>query len=128
MFVVLLDMIAATTATISLAPDDKVIKQLTHQGLGKRSPIGGNQVKIHYSGWLNDGTLFDSSRTRNIPLSFQVGHGVIRGWSIAVQSMVTGEQALFNIHWEYGYGESGYQPVIPPYSNLTFEIELIDIR
>jgi FKBP-type peptidyl-prolyl cis-trans isomerase len=52
---------------------------------------------------------------------------VIPGWSIAVQSMVVGERANFILDWQYGYGEAGYQPVVPPKAKLTFDIELIDI-
>jgi FKBP-type peptidyl-prolyl cis-trans isomerase len=128
MFVVLFALIAATTRFISLTPDNKVTKQRTQEGIGNRAPITGEWVKIHYTGWLSDGTVIDSSRTRSVPFRFQIGHGVIEGWSIAVRSMVIGEKAVFNVDWEYGYGEMGYRPVVPPRSNLTFEIELIGIQ
>jgi len=88
-------------------------------------PEEGDAVTCHYSGWLEDGTLFDSSRNRDSAFSFQLGEGVIEGWSRMVSHMKVGQKVLVHIGPEYAYGAQGVGP-IPPNAALYFEIELLD--
>jgi peptidylprolyl isomerase len=90
----------------------------------------GDEVLVHYSGWLEDGTLFDSSLNpdRCEPFVFRLGQGmVIPGWDEGVVGMMVGEQRQLVIPPEIGYGASGYGP-IPADSTLVFEVELVGIR
>lgn len=91
-------------------------------------PKTGQEVKVHYTGWLKDGKFFDSSVTRNRPFTFKVGMGgVIKGWDEGVASMRTGGKRILMIPPDLGYGERGVPPTIPANSTLVFEVELIDI-
>ena len=86
----------------------------------------GDTVRVHYSGWLADGTMFDSSRRRGQTFSFRVGRGrVIRGWEEGVVGMQIGGKRRLTIPPKLGYGKQGAGDVIPPDATLTFEIELI---
>ena len=88
----------------------------------------GSLVKVHYTGYLNDGTIFDSSMKRGEPSEFFIGTGrVIPGWDEGIVFMNIGEKFRFIIPSGLGYGEQGVFPVIPPYETLTFDVELIDI-
>jgi FKBP-type peptidyl-prolyl cis-trans isomerase len=115
----------AVARTEILTGDGKVKKVVIRDGVG-RSPNDSEKALIHYTGFLPNGTVFDSSRTRK-PLQFTIGVGVIRGWSIGVRSMRRGEIANLTIDHDYGYGERGYPPVIPPKATLGFEMELLAI-
>ncbi len=92
-----------------------------------RTPGPGDKVRVHYSGWLTDGKLFDSSVKRGQPFDFSVGSGVIQGWSEAAQLMTEGQRIKVTIPPNLGYGERGSPPVIPANATLVFEIELLDI-
>jgi len=93
------------------------------------SPQSGQTVEVHYTGWLADGTKFDSSLDRGQPFSFVLGAGrVIAGWDEGVASMKVGGKRRLIIPPELGYGESGYPPVIPANAELTFDVELLAIR
>lgn len=82
-------------------------------------------MTVHYTGTLEDGTQFDSSRGRG-EFTFTLGEGqVIKGWDEGVKTMKKGELASFKLKPEYGYGEQGSPPKIPPNSTLIFEIELL---
>lgn len=87
----------------------------------------GDRVTVHYIGALKDGTVFDSSRDRDRPLSFTVGEGrVIQGWEMGVLDMKEGGLRMLFIPPELGYGSRSQGP-IPPDSTLIFEIELLSI-
>ena len=91
-------------------------------------PQPGEIVAVHYTGTLEDGTVFDSSRTRGEPISFALGAGmVITGWDEGISLMNEGGQATLIIPPDLAYGEQGYPPVIPPNATLTFDVELVSI-
>ncbi|KAF9191239.1 FK506 binding protein proline rotamase rapamycin-binding protein [Haplosporangium sp. Z 767] len=98
-------------------------------GDGQTFPKAGNTVVMHYVGTLDNGSKFDSSRDRNEPFKTKIGVGkVIKGWDEGVPQLSLGEKAILKITPDYGYGARGFPPVIPPNSNLTFEVELISIE
>ena len=97
-------------------------------GTGREAHAGETAI-VHYTGWLADGTKFDSSRDRNEPFSFRLGAGrVIRGWDEGVQGMKIGGLRKLTIPPELGYGARGAGQVIPPNATLVFEVELLDLR
>jgi FKBP-type peptidyl-prolyl cis-trans isomerase len=89
----------------------------------------GQTVSVHYTGWLESGTKFDSSKDRDDPFEFKLGAGqVIRGWDEGVAGMKVGGVRRLTIPPQLGYGDRGAGGVIPPKATLIFEVELLSIR
>ena len=89
----------------------------------------GDTVSVHYTGWLEDNTKFDSSKDRNQAFSFKLGAGmVIKGWDEGVAGMKIGGTRKLTIPSELGYGARGAGGVIPPNASLIFEVELLGIN
>ncbi len=89
----------------------------------------GQQVSVHYIGWLTDGRKFDSSVDRGQPFAFQLGAGqVIKGWDRGVAGMKVGGKRKLTIPPELGYGARGFPGAIPPNATLVFEVELLGVR
>jgi FKBP-type peptidyl-prolyl cis-trans isomerase FkpA len=96
-------------------------------GAGEEAKAGQN-VKVHYTGWLTNGKKFDSSVDRGQPFSFPLGRGrVIKGWDEGVAGMKVGGRRKLIIPPELGYGASGAGGVIPPNAELIFEVELLGV-
>jgi len=91
--------------------------------------VAGQTVEVHYTGWLTDGTQFDSSHDRNDTFSFKLGGGqVIQGWDQGVVGMKVGGSRKLTIPPGLGYGASGAGGVIPPDATLVFKVELISVN
>ena len=89
----------------------------------------GQEAVVHYTGWLTDGTQFDSSRDRGAPFSFPLGKGqVIAGWDEGVAGMKVGGRRKLVIPASLGYGDMGAPPVIPPGATLVFDVELLELK
>jgi FKBP-type peptidyl-prolyl cis-trans isomerase len=98
------------------------------KGEGKR-PLSGQTVAVHYTGWLTNGTKFDSSVDRGQPFEFVLDRGnVIKGWDEGVKSMRIGGKRHLIIPPQLGYGTKGQGESIPPNATLVFDVELLGIK
>ena len=123
-----------TTQTAKVVQTDSGLRYTDEQlGTGAEA-VKGKEVSVHYTGWLNKGkdekgTKFDSSRDRGQPFSFPLGAGmVIQGWEQGVQGMKVGGKRTLLIPAKLGYGTRGAPPVIPPNSDLIFDVELLGVK
>lgn len=98
--------------------------------IGEGPPaMPGRTVQVHYTGWLADGTLFQSSRQSGAAFTFELGGGqVIQGWERGVRGMRAGGKRRLEIPPKLAYGRRGRPPLIPENATLTFEIELLSVR
>ncbi|MDI6746876.1 MAG: FKBP-type peptidyl-prolyl cis-trans isomerase [Rhodocyclaceae bacterium] len=111
-----------TTTSSGLVIDEIV------EGTGETA-TAGQTVSVHYTGWLTDGSKFDSSKDRNDPFDFPLGgRQVIAGWDEGVQGMKVGGTRKLTIPPNLGYGARGAGGVIPPNATLVFEVELLEIH
>lgn len=107
--------------------DDLEIEELA-EGSGATATVG-QRVDVHYTGWLTDGTKFDSSVDRGQPFSFNLGQQeVIRGWDVGVAGMKIGGKRKLTIPPHMAYGTRGAGGVIPPNATLVFEVELLGLH
>jgi FKBP-type peptidyl-prolyl cis-trans isomerase len=136
LYVFLISMIVGLLSGASLAGAEKVKPIETSSGLQYldlvkglgREAHAGDTVFVHYTGWLKDGTKFDSSLDRGQPLQFPLGVGrVIKGWDEGVVGMSIGSKRKLIILPHLGYGKRG-AGLIPPNATLIFEVELLDVR
>lgn len=103
--------------------------QYADTAIGKgATPSDGQVVVVHFAGWLDDGTMFDSTRAKGKPFGFPLGSGqVIKGWDEGVRGMKVGGKRRLIVPPALGYGEKGVPPIVPPNARLVFDIELINI-
>lgn len=118
---------AQTPGANSVTTDSGLVYEDLVVGQGDEAQAG-DTVSVHYTGWLEDGTQFDSSVDRGTPFEFNLGAGaVIQGWDEGVAGMRQGGKRRLVIPPELAYGEPGRGP-IPPNATLIFEIELLEIK
>lgn len=117
-----MDTSAMTTTASGLKYQDTVVGSETEA-------TTGSTVSVHYTGWLEDGTKFDSSKDRGQPLSFTLGQReVIAGWDEGIVGMKEGGTRILVIPPNLGYGARGFAGAIPPNATLRFEVELLDVQ
>nr|QBH73880.1 fk506-binding protein [Aphelinus abdominalis] len=115
-----------TAMDISVSNDGGLLKEILSEGTSDEKPGIGAYVRVHYTGKLLDGTVFDSSVERGQPFKFELGLGqVIKGWDAGIKTMKKGEKAILTCSPEYAYGKAGSPPNIPPDATLKFEVELL---
>ncbi len=118
---------ATTGGKVHKLPSGLVYEDLV-VGDGKMADPGLTAV-VHYTGWLTDGTKFDSSLDRNQPFKFVLGqHQVIDGWDQGVRGMRVGGRRKLTIPPDMGYGAQGAGGAIPPNATLVFEVKLLDVQ
>jgi FKBP-type peptidyl-prolyl cis-trans isomerase len=115
--------VGAAPPDATVTADGLATKVLT-PGTGTDHPATTDKVKVNYTGWTKDGHMFDSSITRGVPATFEVGR-VIKGWTEALQLMVVGEKRRLWIPSALAYGDHPHGP--QPAGDLVFDVELLDI-
>ncbi len=107
-------------------PSELHVEEL-HPGSGK-AVVKGALITAHYTGWLEDGTEFDSSHKKGRPFQCVIGTGrVIKGWDMGLMGMQVGGKRRLQVPAHLAYGERQVGPLIKPNSNLVFEIELLEV-
>jgi FKBP-type peptidyl-prolyl cis-trans isomerase len=104
-----------------------LVYSVLQEGRGGASPKSGDAVTVHYTGWLTNGQVFDSSRQRGQPATFPVG-GLIAAWNEALTLMTPGSRWKLTVPPALGYGPGGSPPAIPGNATLIFDVELISFR
>ncbi|XP_014242197.1 12 kDa FK506-binding protein [Cimex lectularius] len=98
-------------------------------GDGQTYPKTGQTVVVHYTGTLENGQKFDSSRDRGVPFKFRLGRNeVIKGWDEGVAQMCVGQRAKLICSPDFAYGSRGHPGIIPPDSTLIFDVELLKVE
>ena len=122
-------LVACSQSGDQVTTDSGLKYEVLASGSGQAAQNGDTAV-VHYTGWLTDGTKFDSSVDRGSPFEFGVGQGnVIRGWDEGVALMKVGDKWKFTIPPELAYGERSIgNGLIPPNSTLIFDVELLDLK
>jgi len=119
-------------ADVAAAPADAtqtgsgLAYKVIEKGTGTVHPKATDTVEVHYTGWMTDGSMFDSSVERGSTTSFPL-NGVIKGWTEGVQLMVVGDKTRFWIPGNLAYGETPSRPGYP-YGTLVFDVELVSIK
>ena len=112
---------------LSIAAEDGLKITINKEGIGERAEVGMS-ISVHYTGKLEDGTVFDSSIPRGQPFTFTLGAGqVIKGWDLGVEGMNVGEKRNLVIPPNLGYGVRGAGATIPPNATLIFDVELLEV-
>ena len=113
--------------TITTASGLKVVMFETHRD--SIMPKLGQTVSVHYSGYLLDGSMFDSSVERGTPFDFPLGQGrVIKGWDEGIALLHKGDKAKLIIPYELAYGAGGRPPIIPAKATLVFDVQLVNVK
>ena len=116
------NLMPSTTTASGLQIEELVV------GSGNTATVG-QKVSVHYTGWLTNGTKFDSSKDRGEPFVFPLGKGhVIKGWDEGVAGMKVGGKRKLTIPPQLGYGARGAGGVIPPNATLMFDVELLAVK
>ena len=125
---IFLAIIVLFTGNLAVSSESELKITINKEGSGDRAEIGMS-VSVHYTGKLEDGTVFDSSVPRGQPFTFTLGAGqVIKGWDLGVEGMTIGEKRNLVIPPHLGYGVRGAGATIPPNATLIFDIELLEVK
>jgi peptidylprolyl isomerase len=112
----------------AITTESGLIVNLVEEGKGAKAE-SGKTVEVHYTGFLENGDIFDSSVLRGQPISFRLGSGmVIPGWDEGIAFLQVGGKALLDIPYHLAYGENGRPPLIPPKARLIFNVELVNVK
>lgn len=123
-----LAMSSAMAAGELIETDSGLKYEVIEEGTGA-APSAGDTVVVHYTGTLEDGTKFDSSKDRGVPFEFIIGKGqVIKGWDEGLSTMKVGGKRKLIIPASLGYGSQGAGGVIPPNATLLFDVELLNVK
>jgi len=119
-----------TEKTTRAQTSEGIEYEAIQEGSGEK-PTDGQKVSIHYTGWVNDngapGTKIDSSRDRNLPVTFDLGRNIMKGWDNVVREMKPGALYRMYIPSAMGYGTRGLPGIVPPNTDLIFDIELLKV-
>ena len=127
LFSIFFAIVTLLSGNLALSSDSGLKITINQEGSGDRADIGMS-VSVHYTGKLEDGTVFDSSIPRGQPFTFTLGAGqVIKGWDLGVEGMTVGEKRNLVIPPHLGYGVRGAGASIPPNATLIFDVELLEV-